>query len=167
MWGLNGMEAVNWEAVGAVGESLGALAVVISLIYLASQIRVQNKESRIGSVHEIIEAFRDSVATVQDRDRAELVARARYEFDELSAAQRIQFIAIVQSILRVWEEAFFQYKESRLDPQIWEAMLNQWTDFFAMDGFQKVWELRRHTYSRDFRHFVASIDGGKYELGID
>jgi hypothetical protein len=31
--------AVNWEAISAIGQIVGALAVVISLIYLASGIR--------------------------------------------------------------------------------------------------------------------------------
>ena len=43
---------MNWEAVGAVGESLGALGVIITLVYLASQIRTQNRESRIAAVNE-------------------------------------------------------------------------------------------------------------------
>ena len=53
---------MNWDAIGAVGETLGAVAVFVSLIYLASQIRAQNKEARIASGHEIIEAFRQSTA---------------------------------------------------------------------------------------------------------
>ena len=31
--------SVNWEAIGAVGEMLGALGVIVTLIYLATQIR--------------------------------------------------------------------------------------------------------------------------------
>ena len=30
---------VNWEAIGAVGEVVGALGVIVSLSYLAAQIR--------------------------------------------------------------------------------------------------------------------------------
>jgi hypothetical protein len=30
---------MNWEAIGAIGEILGALVVVITLVYLASQVR--------------------------------------------------------------------------------------------------------------------------------
>ena len=33
---------MNWDAIGAVGEIVGALAVVISVIYLAVQIRQTN-----------------------------------------------------------------------------------------------------------------------------
>jgi hypothetical protein len=30
---------MNWEAIGAIGEVLGALAVIVTLVYLAVQIR--------------------------------------------------------------------------------------------------------------------------------
>ncbi len=30
---------MNWEAIGALGETLGALLVLITLIYLATQVR--------------------------------------------------------------------------------------------------------------------------------
>lgn len=34
---------MDWNAIGAIGEIAGAAAVVISLVYLASQIRVSNR----------------------------------------------------------------------------------------------------------------------------
>jgi len=33
--------AVNWEAISAIGQLVGALAVVISLIYVAREVRQQ------------------------------------------------------------------------------------------------------------------------------
>ena len=33
---------MNWEAIGAIGETVGALAVLITLYYLAIQIKMQN-----------------------------------------------------------------------------------------------------------------------------
>ncbi len=51
---------MNWEAIGAIGEIIGAFAVVFSLASLATQIRSQNRESRIASIHEVVEAFRYS-----------------------------------------------------------------------------------------------------------
>ena len=39
---------MNWEAIGAVGEVLGAVAVVLTLIYLSLQIR-QNTKAMKGA----------------------------------------------------------------------------------------------------------------------
>ena len=63
-------EHMNWDAAGAIGEIVGAFAVVMSLIYLASKIRIQNREARISSVHDITEAFRLAITSFQDEQRA-------------------------------------------------------------------------------------------------
>ena len=35
-------KAMNWEAIGAIGELIGAMAVVITLVFLALQVRQSN-----------------------------------------------------------------------------------------------------------------------------
>jgi len=45
------MLALDWEMISAVGQMLGAVGVIISLIYLAAQIRNQNKESRHAAMN--------------------------------------------------------------------------------------------------------------------
>ena len=37
---------MNWSAIGAIGEILGALAVFVSLIYLGAQIRANTRQSK-------------------------------------------------------------------------------------------------------------------------
>jgi hypothetical protein len=44
---------VNWEAISAIGQIVGALAVVISLIYLAREIRSNARSARIASLHDV------------------------------------------------------------------------------------------------------------------
>ena len=46
---------MNWEAVGAIGELAGALGVIVSLLYLAVQIKRQNVASRFAAVHEVVD----------------------------------------------------------------------------------------------------------------
>jgi len=43
---------MNWDAIGAVGEILGALAVFASLIYLALQIKQNTQSLRASAKHE-------------------------------------------------------------------------------------------------------------------
>ena len=52
---------MNWEAIGAIGELVGAAAVIITLIYLASQVRYaknatldQNRLTRSSAIRDII-----------------------------------------------------------------------------------------------------------------
>ena len=52
---------MNWEAIGAIGEIVGAIAVILTLVYLASQVRYaknatldQNRLTRSSAIREIL-----------------------------------------------------------------------------------------------------------------
>jgi hypothetical protein len=40
---------MNWEAVGAIGQIVGAFGVIASLLYVAIQVRASNKASAVES----------------------------------------------------------------------------------------------------------------------
>ena len=50
---------MNWDAIGAVGEILGALAVFVTLVYLAIQIRHAREQARVSVQQLRNSTFRD------------------------------------------------------------------------------------------------------------
>jgi hypothetical protein len=52
---------MNWDALGALGELVGAAAVLATLVYLSIQVRANSLQIRLGSAislnHRINEAF--------------------------------------------------------------------------------------------------------------
>jgi len=153
---------MNWEAIGAIGEIIGALAVVISLVYLGLQIRTQNNETRISSVHDILEALRNEVSTFKNSENAALYVKGTSDFDCLSDAEQLQYIAMCLGPLRVWEEAYLQYVSGRLGENTWNALRAQYVDTRSAAGPERVWQLRKHTFSNDFRQYSDALEKGVY-----
>jgi hypothetical protein len=154
---------MNWDAIGAVGEIVGASAVFVSLIYLAVQIRNQNREARAAAMHEIWVGFRDSIAAFGDQQTSQVYTKA-LAHEELSDAEQLQLIVGVQRILRVWEEAFMQKNKGRLDDEVWEAMVVQYSSTMGSRAFQIVWELRKEVYGSEFRRFVDDLPVSDYQI---
>lgn len=48
---------MNWDAIGAVGEFVGAITVLATLLYLAQQIRLSNRIAIASSEIEIRNSF--------------------------------------------------------------------------------------------------------------
>ena len=48
---------MNWEALGAISELLAAVAVFITLIYLAIQVRENNKVQFINPYNSVVGCF--------------------------------------------------------------------------------------------------------------
>jgi len=71
---------------------------------------------------------------------------------------------MIQGLLRVWKEAFFQLVEDRLDCRVWTSTVAQYRVWMSSKGFQRVWELRKHTYNLDFQKFVEDLALGNYKL---
>jgi hypothetical protein len=91
---------VNWEAAGAIGEIIGAAAVVVSLVYLASQIRVQNREARAASVHQVLHEYSNTISRLHEREMADVWIAAIEDFDSLSTAQRLRFVIYLTTAIR-------------------------------------------------------------------
>ena len=158
-----GNSKMNWEAIGAIGEIVGAAAVVISLVYLALQIRTQNRETRVASAHEIFEAFRSIALPFQNPDHAALISKSWNDgYNNLSEPERLQVLSIIIPMLRVWEEAYYQHRSVRLEESIWSSISAQFIDMMAVSTMQDVWALRRHIFSEEFQRYVDSINIGEY-----
>jgi len=54
---------VNWEIIGATGEWAGALVVALTLIYLAVQIRQQNRIAKYSAWETIIDGMNQQLTT--------------------------------------------------------------------------------------------------------
>ena len=54
---------MDWEAIGAIGELIGAIAVLVSLVYLALQVKANTASSTIASRQSVSREFRDWVKT--------------------------------------------------------------------------------------------------------
>ena len=114
---------MNWEAIGAVGEIAGATGVILSLIYLASQIRTQNRESRMAASTEWTNQWNNFLASFAEDTRvAEVWLKGVQDFSSLNASEAVQFSSQVGRLFRAAEGLHEQYTQGRLDPKTWRGI---------------------------------------------
>lgn len=158
------MGTVNWEAAGAIGEIIGAAAVVLSLIYLASQIRTQNRETRAASVHQVLHEYSAAISRLQEPEMADIWVAAIEDLDSLSESQRLRFVVYLMVAVRSFEDAYFQWREGRLEENIWRPLLTSLLDVKSTEAFTRFWELRRHQFRPEFAEYIDSLEAGKYSF---
>ena len=155
---------MNWDAIGAIGEIVGALAVVISLVYLATQIRIQNRESRLAAVHDILVGFRESIQAFGSVSLGVTLVKGNDDWSSLTDPEIMNLLSGLLPMLRLWEEAFIQYQNGRLENRIWKGINSQYSSYLNYPSISKAWELRGHHFDSDFQRHVNSIH--KTELKI-
>lgn len=146
---------MNWEATGAVGEVLAAVGVIISLLYLAVQIRGDARAKRAATIHEQSEGFRDVLLSIADNPSlADLFRRGLSDFASLNDVELPRFSSVLVLTCRVWEDQFFQWTEGHYDLRVWRGIDASISDLCAMPGVQAWWKTRSHWYSRQFQSLI-------------
>ena len=146
---------VNWDAIGAVGEIVGAAAVVLSLVYLAVQIRLQNRESRASTIMHLTEQWNSSTLAIAQNAELAKIWTAGLRGETLPEDERARFFGVCSSVLQVSEGLYLQQIDGRLDPRIWQGVDARLSNLLATRGFQAFWLVREPWFSKEFSDFVA------------
>ena len=146
---------MNWDAISAVGEIIGALGVILSLIYLASQIRTQNRESRLAAATEWTNQWNEfSVSFAEHPILSEIWIRGTKDITALSPSELVQFSAQSGRFFRVAEGLHDQFRQGRLEAKTWRGLARTLEDIARLPGIKAWWPTRSHWYSDAFISFV-------------
>lgn len=133
------MTALNWEIINAIGQMLGAVGVIISLIYLAAQIRNQNKESQRAAMNVLTTHWSDLNRTlVENSEMAVLWLRALRSFDKLDGPSKLRFGAHLGRFLRFADSLYLGVLDGTLDGRLWRGYERTIADTVAYPGFQTL-----------------------------
>ncbi len=85
---------MNWEAVGAIGEIVGATAVVATLIYLASQVRHARNDQKLASIRNTRSVRKEWAKFLADSPYASTIIAKATAGEELTDEEKVRLIAI-------------------------------------------------------------------------
>jgi hypothetical protein len=92
-----------------LGQVIGAIAVVISLIYVALQIRQNTNAVRSATAQAVHEHFANWYQLVAaDAELAQLAASGLRDYSSLSEQERVRFISAFMAFLTYSRNAFFK-----------------------------------------------------------
>ena len=153
---------MNWEAIGAVGEVGGAIAVVATLVYLATQIRQNTSAIRASSAQAFADSINQMNIAVASSDEAAHFVRLIYEDPSaLTEDQRTRADFTVLAICRILESALLQIELGTYDPQTTEMIRKQIQRTFALGYFREWWHRRQFDFTDRFVEFLERELGGQ------
>jgi len=155
---------MDWNIIIAICEVVSLFALIISLIYLAKQVKHQIAETRSAAMHDFLAAFREAIASTSNAEIADIFIRANHDLDSLTEVEKFRLASTTQQLHRVYEEAFNMHKRGRLEDDAWIPMVRQYASFMAAPAIRFVWEIRKNYYNDQFREFVDNIVATEYSF---
>ena len=144
------------QLLGNFGEFFGAIAVVVTLIYLAGQLRQNTKALRSASYehwNEISSSFTDFYAQYSSAI-CEIQKHANLE--QLDPSERIVFTAMGIKTIDQAQTAFLHHRAGTLDNDVFEARLSSFNAFYENDPLlRQLWSVSLRDYPTvAFKEFV-------------
>jgi hypothetical protein len=106
---------MDWAIAAAIAEIVGAIAVVITLLYLVIQIRELTNQAKLAAMHDMSVGFRDVIAGFGEARIVELFLKGRESAEELSDEELLQLLVHCQCLFRFWEEAYYLFLNGKLE----------------------------------------------------
>ena len=133
---------MNWDAIGAVGEILGALAVLVTLVYLALQVQHIKKHTESSALDHIINALNEFAGHIaQSESLADIIARGRESYDALNAEEKLRSDHIHMFLLNNLESWYLQHRQiySITTEASLENIRGNIVHYFDYPGMRQFW----------------------------
>src|SRR5436190_13521999 len=141
--------------VASIAGVVSSLAVLVSLIYLALQIRQAAHNQHAETQASVTARRTDYLMRLAEGDLAEAMMQGSIGAPETTPVQAYRFSFATHAVFVSWEDEYFQFRNGMLDERRFRLQDAVNSGLLSMPGNRAVWRLTKPVYHPDF---VAHID---------
>lgn len=120
---------MDWDAIAAVGEAIGASGVLLTLVYLSIQVRHYSRVTGATAMHSLLESHRAWTRLfISNAEAEKFYIRALHDDESLSHDEFRRFTVGHVVDLALQAQATMEYRDRGLIP---EADYDKWIGFVA------------------------------------
>ncbi len=145
---------MNLESIGNIGEFTGGIAVIVTLIYLAFQVRQGSKTLRANSVHELTENTLRASATLVEPENGEVYLRGARSYSSLTLEEKFRFAVILGLFVGRFDTVLEYRERGMVDDAYVEWQADTMRVIFSNAGVREWWKSGEKTLTRRVRVWV-------------
>ena len=146
------------QDLGSLGEFVGAIGVVVSLVYLARQMHQNTTSVRAASFNSMTEnSIRLLEHALRDGDFADFLHRAQEDPSTLSPGEVVRWDAYMTAVYRHFGNLVYQYRVGALDRQMWQSYRDTLKKHLCMPSWRTWFEENKVSFSTSLVELVGRI----------
>ena len=152
------------ENIYYVGQSVGVVALLISILFVGYQIRQNTKAIKATSHHAITDSFNQiNTILISNPNCARVWRRGLSGLKTLDEDEKISFGFMMLGYSRIFETLYYQYKNGTMDKKLFDAELATLKWSAGNPGFRQWWAESPISLSAEYRAFMGDLiaDGEK------
>jgi hypothetical protein len=149
------MMIMTLEDIAHIGELLGGIGVLGSLIFVGLQVRQNTQSVRSSTLQLNADYWLNYFSMIADPKFSTIYAKGSLGQVDLDQGQFGQFFVLCRATFMGMENQHYQFLHGLLDSDAYagyETTIRE--QVAAFPGIRAMWQLVRHTYSADFVGFM-------------
>ncbi len=130
------MTILEW---GSIGELVGGIAVIFTLIYFALQIRQNTTALHTTSRQEIVSGFRGLLRLSFEPGAARAYTKGMHSYPNMPFDDRTMFVSMITDHAVFFQGAFAMHETGQLEEETYQAYLNWFACAVATPGGGAWW----------------------------
>ena len=147
------------EAVNAIAQLIAAFGVIVSLFYLAAQIRQNTRSMRAVVVDSLAHSLVDLLGPqAQNPESLQAFSAVTENWNTARDEDRARAVPFIFATFKLFENAWFQQRQGTLDRQQWEGWDAYIRIYYHRPGVKTWWPMRRAAFAAGFRDYLENTD---------
>jgi len=147
---------MNWEAIGAIGEIAGALAVVVTLIYVSLQLRENTKSLKVQSLNETFSERSKMMSELQSHAIGGIYRKIGMD-EKLTDEEELKASWFYTRVCIINEKLHYLHSIGAADDYNYQSFGRQLPDMVRNKFFEDWWSKARSQFSKEFQTHIEAI----------
>ena len=144
--------------LASIAQIAGALAVIVSLVYVAIQVKSNSIAVRSGAGNAANVAVQSWYLELGANQQAsDLFIKAMTSEESLSKEAEFQFIVLTHALMLAFQNSYFLATERTIDAEFREAMTVPIMSVKDLPGLRRYWRQRRNYFLPGFASYVDEL----------
>ena len=148
---------MNWDAIGAAAEALGAIGVIGTLFYLATQIRKQTRESSLIASRELANQSRALFASLaSDSELTRIYREGLHDYENMLGDERYRCSYMFTQWMMIAEQQFMHSRDGTIERDYYQGAQNTLRGVLGYPGFQQWFDTKEYI-SPEFYSYIEAM----------
>lgn len=149
---------MSLEQASYLGQIVGAVAVIASLLFVGVQLRQNTQAVRASTSQAHAAVYHGIIASIVDSGEfAGIWRRGLADSASLDPDERVRFVSFVSTLFRFYESSLVQWSRGQLDREHWDTVAQQAISLRGQPGIAEWWRLRRGWHSKRFQDWFETL----------
>jgi hypothetical protein len=163
---------MSWNAITSIADLVGSVAVVISLVYLARQVRAGTREMRTNIRDSAFQSLMEwNYAIMSDPELGWIFQTGCRDFHALDEKGRARLVHVMYSFFKLFENVYLHSLDKSVDESVWTHNAPMLLAYASQPGAQhylahrqKIFDPRFWAYLQERR--PAEVPAGHVVSGL-